>query len=134
MKNNSNNGIILKELFHNLIFNNGGKLHMLKETFYRFRTDSQYRILMSSEFRKVYNIDTDVYLKLQVIDGKMYLQISGEKMDFYQMHLTSDAKYRFTLPKEVREKLGVSRKTEFDSYELEENVEKRSILLLALNQ
>lgn len=102
---------------------------MTKETFYQFKLDKQYRILFPVEVREVYGIENLVYLKLQVIDGERYLQISGRPIDFFQAQAKVDEKYRLIIPKSVREKFGISAGDEFDSFESEVDTSNRSLLL-----
>lgn len=102
---------------------------MIKETFYQFRLDRQYRILFPVEMREVYGIESQVYLKLQVIDGKKYLQISGRPIEFFQAQTKVDEKFRVIIPKFVREKLNISAGDEFDSFEAEIDSSNRSLLL-----
>lgn len=102
---------------------------MIKETFYLFRLDKQYRILLPAEMREVYGIESQVYLKLQVMDSERYLQISGRPIDFFQAQVKLDEKFRLTIPKSVREKFGISTGDEFDSFESEVDTSDRSLLL-----
>ncbi len=102
---------------------------MIRETFYRFKLDKQYRILIPVEVREVYGIESQVYLKLQVIDGEKYLQISGRPINFFQAQAKVDEKYRLIIPKSVREKFSISAGDEFDSFESEMDTSNRSLLL-----
>lgn len=101
----------------------------MKETLYIFKVDSQYRIGLPVMVREVYSFESKVYLKLQVIDGQKYLQISGREIQFFQGLATLDEKGRFTISKEIREKIGVDRGDKFDSFEEEIDSKNRSLLL-----
>lgn len=101
----------------------------MKETVYVFRLDSQNRILVPLMARQIYGFEDDVYLKLQVIDGEKYLQISGREIQFFQSMSKLDEKGRFSVPKEVREKFEFSPHQEFDSYEEEIDSDNRTLLL-----
>ena len=57
---------------------------MMNETVYIFKLDMQNRITLTSMLRQVYDFNDLIYMKLQVIDGEKYLQISGYEIDFYQ--------------------------------------------------
>ena len=56
----------------------------MNETVYIFKLDMQNRITLTSMLRQVYDFNDLIYMKLQVIDGEKYLQISGYEIDFYQ--------------------------------------------------
>lgn len=101
----------------------------MKETVYVFKLDSQNRILVPLMAQQIYGFEDDVYLKLQVIDGEKYLQISGREIQFFQSMSKLDEKGRFSVPKEVMEKLEFSPHQEFDSYEEEIDSNNRTLLL-----
>ena len=77
----------------------------MNETVYIFKLDMQNRITLTSMLRQVYDFNDLIYMKLQVIDGEKYLQISGYEIDFYQAISKQDYKGRISIPKEVRENL-----------------------------
>lgn len=101
----------------------------MKETWYMFKVDSQYRICLNENVRKIYSFEKEVYLKLQVIDGQKYIQISGKAIEFFHSLARMDKKGRFVIPKEVREKLDIECGDRFDSYEDEVDSKSRTLLL-----
>lgn len=101
----------------------------MKETMYVFKVDPQYRILLPVMAREVYGFEKDVYIKLQVIDEQKYIQISGKAIEFFHTMSKVDAKGRFILPKEVRNKFDIMCGDELESFEDEIDSQNRSLLL-----
>lgn len=101
----------------------------MKETLYVFRLDKQFRVTVPMLAREMYFFDKIVYLKLQVIEGVKYLQISGKKLDYYQASVGMDAKGRFIIPKEAREKLDLKVGDKLDSFDTEIDSDDRTLLL-----
>lgn len=102
---------------------------MMNETVYIFKLDMQNRITLTSMLRQVYDFNDLIYMKLQVIDGEKYLQISGYEIDFYQAISKQDYKGRISIPKEVREKFDIQTGDKLESYENEGDPNHRSLLL-----
>lgn len=99
------------------------------ETIYVFKIDKTCRLQLPVMVRKIYSFEKTVYMKLLEIEGEKYLQISGTELELYQSYVQLDAKGRFFVPKEVKEKFCIGAGDKLDSYEGERENGTRTLLL-----
>ena len=102
----------------------------LVRTIYDFYVDSQGRILLSAPMLEAYNMYGEfAYAKMLIIDEEIYLQLSNEEMHFYHFKMKMDQKNQIVIPKFVRDKIGIELGSTLKSFEIEEDSNKRSLLL-----
>lgn len=99
------------------------------ETIYVFKLDKACRLQLPIMVRKIYSFEKTVYMKLLEVEGEKYLQISGTELELYQAYVQLDAKGRFFVPKEVKEKFSLFAGDRLDSYEGEKENGTRTLLL-----